>query len=219
MGVVVMAACLHLGVTGAQAVYIGGLDGASNSSIFETSAITPLPNQGWTNVSGAARVFDTPTLNGTMIGTDPYANYAVEYATGVPVAALTTYTLDLDMGFVAGLAGGSADYSFSLGTLSEGTFTPLGEAKTGTITYGGNMASGPFSGSDNLVFTTDATVSGDQLAVQWRQTFQAGEQTGGSDYFGFDNVTLDATPVPEPSSVLLLAGLAAFAGLRRRRLA
>jgi hypothetical protein len=65
------------------------------------------------------------------------------------------------------------------------------------------------------VFTTGSTVSGSPLAVRWAPAFPAGDPTAdGSDFFGFENVTLDAMPVPEPSSTLLFAGLGR---VRRRR--
>jgi hypothetical protein len=206
----------------AQAQFIGGLDGVSNSSTFENGVIVPLPVDGWTNVSGTAQVFDIAAGNGSVIGTTNFNNYEVQYLTGVPIAPNAQYTLHFDMGFVAGIVGGSASYSFQLGTVDAGlVFTPLGPPATGTIARTGNMFSGVISGSANLVFATGTTVSGNNLAVRWAQT----SNPGPSDFFGFDNVTLAVGPAPVPvpalgpiatallGFVLLLAG---FTVLRRR---
>lgn len=60
--------------------FVGGLDGQTISSTFETGGAESLPTRGWTNVSGAAQIFDLPDGNGTLIGTAPYDNYEVEYS-------------------------------------------------------------------------------------------------------------------------------------------
>lgn len=202
----------------AQAAFIGGLDLISNSSIFETGAVAPLPAQGWTEVSGAeAQIFDAGG-NGSLVATEPYANYQVEYLTGVLIQANTVYTLHFDMGFIASLTGGTADFSFQLGTTNGGVFTPLG-MQIGSISWVSNYHStGIRSGFDDLGVNTGGVVSGDELAVRWAQTGTTGSPF--SDFFCFDNVTLDATPIPEPGSFVLLAtaalGLGALHGRRRR---
>jgi hypothetical protein len=201
----------------APAAYIGGLDGVANSSTFETGVLsTPLPTLGWDNVVDTAQVFDGG--NGVLVHTsggvgDGFDNYEVQYLTGVAVLPTYQYTLHFDMGFVAATVGGTADYSFQLGTWDGATFTALAAAQTGTITYGGNIASGAISGFDDLTVITGPIVSGNQLAVRWAQT----DNPGPSDFFAFDNVTLDAIPVPEPGvASLLLVGAGAVLWRRRR---
>lgn len=171
--------------------FVGGLDGASNSSRFEHGSAFALPALGWTNVSGAAQAWDLAS-NGAMIGATTFGNYEVQYDTGVAIRANTTYTVSFDIGYMAGTAGGNSGYRFQIGTLNGTTFTPLGSAVSGTAPYAGaSMSSGIFSiAGAQQVFAAGSTVSGDRLAVRFAQTSSLGSPF--SDYFGFDNVTLQA---------------------------
>jgi hypothetical protein len=126
--------------------------------------------------------------NGALCGATAYGNYQVQFLTGVPIAAWSTYSLSVNMGFVAAIGGGNAGYQLELGTSSSGVFTPLA-SKSGTVVYAGNLSSGTVSGSAQVVLVTGGTVSGAQLAVRWRQTATAGT----SDYFGLDDVVLTVT--------------------------
>ncbi len=217
---ILAAAAMSIFATHAQAALIGGLDLVSNSSIFETSSITSLPAEGWDPVSSAPRVFDTGVINGSIInglGLN-YVNYEAEYRTAVAIQGNTQYTLHFDMGFVSNIRGGSADYLFQLGTITGAVFLPLA-TQAGTVAdVGGsdptdNLGQGVIAGFDDLVFNTGPAVSGDNLAVRWAQT----GTTVGADFFGFDNVTLQAVPVPEPSTALLLWVAASAIGFRRLR--
>ncbi len=165
---------------------IAPLDGTSQSSTFETSNEQSLPALGWTNVSGAARVFDLAT-NGALIGTTPYDNYEVQHATSTVVAANTHYRVRVKMGFFAGLSGATAGYRLELGTVNGGVFSQLG-ITTGSVSYAGYIGSGTASGNAVLDVYTGGTVSGDALAVRWAQTSTTG--AGTSDFFGMDDVVL-----------------------------
>jgi hypothetical protein len=171
--------------------FVGGLDGASNSSRFEHGSALALPALGWTNVSGTAQAWDLAS-NGAMLGTTPYGNYEVQYDTGVAIRANTTYTVSFDIGYMAGLTGGNSGYRFQIGTLNGATFTPLGTAITGNAPYAGaSMNNSVFSITGaQQVFAAGSTVSGDRLAIRWAQTSSVAGGT--SDYFGFDNVKLQA---------------------------
>ena len=172
--------------------FVGNLNGTSNSSRFEHGSNLPFPDLGWTNISGAARAWDL-AVNGAIIGMTDYGNYEVQFDTGVAIRANTTYTLTLDAGYMAGWVGGNSGYRFQIGTLSGTTFTPLGSAVTGTLPYPGDsmsntaflVAVGP------QVFATGSTVSGDRLAVRLAQTSSLATLNS-SNYFGFDNVKLQA---------------------------
>jgi regulation of enolase protein 1 (concanavalin A-like superfamily) len=174
----------------AHAGFIAGLDGSSPASIFETGATVALPQSGWTNIAGSARIFDTAALNGTIIGTSAFGTFTVQYTPPQAVALLpdTKYTLHFDMGFVAGNTGGTADYSFQLGTLTGDVFTGLGSPVTGTLLRLGNSASGIFSGSAEQEYNTGSSPPAGNLVVRWSLL----GYNGNSDYFGFDNVTLNA---------------------------
>ncbi|MFN7933890.1 MAG: PEP-CTERM sorting domain-containing protein [Bryobacteraceae bacterium] len=196
---------------------IGGLDLVSSSSTFETNGTVsnPLPFYGWVNTSGTARVFDWSTsLNGAMIGTTAYGNYEVLYDTGVSVQPNMVYTLSVDIGYIAALTGGNSGYRLEVGSV-DGllNFTPFATV-TGTVSRLADMALTGFSGSATVTATTGSLVNSDTMAVRWAQISTLGSPF--SDYFGFDNVLLDASPTPEPLTVLsTLAGLGLLA-LRRR---
>jgi regulation of enolase protein 1 (concanavalin A-like superfamily) len=177
-----------------RAGYIAGLDGASAASTFETGSIALLPQSGWSNVTGAARIFDLAgAFNGTVIATTPFGAYTVEYTPPQAVVLLphTRYVLHFDLGFVAGNVGGSADYSFQLGTVTAGAFTGLGSPVSGTLMRLGNMGQGVFSGSAEQEFNTGGTPPPGDLSIRWSLL----SYNGNSDFFGFDNVTLEAVPL------------------------
>lgn len=174
----------------ATTAFVGGLNGVNYRSTFEHGTEEPLPALGWTNVTGTARAWDLAS-NGALFGTTAYGNYEVQYDTRVAIRANTTYTLTLDIGYMAALTGGNSNYGFQIGTLNGATFTPLGSAVTGAAPYVGGMNGGVFSVTDaQQVFAAGSSVSGDRLAIRFAQTSSLGSPF--SDHFGFDNVTLEA---------------------------
>ena len=202
----------------ATAAYIGGLNGVSLSSTFETDVHMDLAALGWSNVSGSARIFDSPVNQlGLLIGTTAFrwANYEVEYNTAVPIQPNVTYTLQIDMGYAAAFTGGNSTYRFQLGTLGTSGFSPLISSATGSAPYTGNLGDGFVSASAQQIFSSGDTVSGDILALRWAQTSSLGSPK--SDYFGLGTVTLDAAPIPEPSTALLLGFGLVGLGIKTRR--
>jgi regulation of enolase protein 1 (concanavalin A-like superfamily) len=174
-----------------RADYIAGLDGVSTASVLETGSIVLLPQAGWSNVTGTARVFDTgATFNGTLIGTTAFGAYTVQYTPpqAVTLTPNTRYVLHFDLGFVAGNTGGTANYSFQLGTVTGGVFTGVGTPVTGTVLRLGNMGSGVFSASAEQEFNAGNTPPTGNLSIR----FSVLSYNGNSDFFGFDNVTLSA---------------------------
>lgn len=202
-----------------QAAYIAGLDGVSPSSTLEAEQIAPiasLPALGWTDIVGTARYFDFgPDYDGRIINeTEPYGNYTVQYRsiTDVFYEAQTLYTLTFHLGYTAGNGFGVSEYSFSLGTIGAGGFTPLATT-AGVRPYAGANVFDPAV----LEFTTGDVVPTDPLAIQWSQTYSSAA-TDSSDWLGFNLVTLDATRVvPEPSTALLAALAGGLGAMSRRR--
>ena len=208
-----------------SAGFISSLDDVSTASTFQIGAgqTDYLPALGWSNVSGAAMIWNQTGLNGSLIESDRapsrFGDFTVQFSTSTPIAPNTQYTLHFDMGYVADLNKGTDGYSFSIGVVdNHGAFTPLGAPATGTVTWAGNMNFfNHYSGSADQVYTTGPTVPAEDLAVRWSQT----SSNLGSDFFGFDNVTLDATPAvgtPEPSSLILSLLALIGIGWRRARL-
>lgn len=224
---------------GRAQTYVGNLDGTHLSSTFTTATDgdNPVTNFGWLAVTGSTRVFGQSggTTNDVLIGTDPFANYSVQFnTTSTPLLPNSTYTLTVRVGFVSGGVGGSASYELQMGTTTGGTnFTALAantpSLATGTIVRNnpsntaGLSIGADLNSSDLLTisFTTGASVStgSDNIAVRLAQTASSG--TALSDFFGFDQVTLSlaSSAIPEPSTYAALFGASAlvFAAWRRRR--
>ena len=200
-----------------RAAFIASLDGVSNSSTFEnaTAASSPTPT-GWTAVgSPAIRAFKGSGSNAIMIasGSTSTANYTSQYDTGIAIRPDTIYTLSTEIGFASTATPGSGvnGYAVILGELSAGVFTPLAaDNSTTPYQYNANTIAPYYSGQGSTQFTTGAAVDGQDVAVQLVRT-----SPDGTAWLGFDNVTLDATKVPEPAAGIAIA--AAVLSLRRRR--
>jgi hypothetical protein len=176
--------------TSTVTAFVGNLNGSATASAFETGAANTLPSLGWSNVSGAAQIWDLAS-NGALIGTTPWGNYEVQHDTGVAVLPDTTYTLQFDMGYLAGIAGGNSGFRYQIGTWNGASFTGFGAPITGTAPYAGNINGGSVSAVGLQTFTTGAVAPGGTLAVRWAQISTLG--AGFSDFFGIDKVKLSAT--------------------------
>lgn len=148
------------------------------------------------------------------------SGYYIWQDTGVALAPNTQYTLNIAAGNRAGqtdptnlttyaiLAGttnlGTVSYADTASVIADTALTLAAEtwnASTGT-------AAGTFADAPALVFTTGDTVPAENVTI-----FLGADGVGRSH---FDNIRLDATPIPEPSASLIGA-LAGLMLLRRRR--
>ncbi|MDB4378088.1 hypothetical protein N9Z33_03450, partial [Akkermansiaceae bacterium] len=140
--------------------------------------------------------------------------------TGVPYAANTRYTLALAAGNRAGQtgAGNLSTYGLLDGTTNLGVAmyaTSADVTADATLTQASaqfdafaNVTQGSFGDAPDLTFTTGAVAPAGNVVI-----FLGADGLGRSH---FDNISLDATAIPEPASALLGA-LSALALLRRRR--
>jgi hypothetical protein len=208
----VIAPFFGLSVFGAS---VGNLDGTHPDSTFEGLSTQSLPAQGWSNVTGAAQIFQS--TNTAIIGTTSFDPYTVQYNTGVSLQPNSTYTLSFRMGYFSGPATGNANYTFEIGTLNGLFFTQLFSKSDTSVPYSGAFsASGSNSITASFDYTTGSSVGSDPIAVRWAQT----NTSSGADFFGFDNVILNVSPIPEPSTYAALVGAFALVGtaiVRRRK--
>ncbi len=219
-----LAACSLASALSAQ-TYIGNLNGSATASTFETgfSSVgeqdTNLAALGWTEVTGDTRLF-RGTSNTAVISTGEWNTYSVRYDTGVAIQTNTVYTLSFNLGYQTNNTGNTAYYSFELGTVNGGAFSSYTSAHSGSLSYDGalgslNIGSGSFS-SDSSQWTTGGSVNGDNLAVVFTLTNYSINGSS-SDFFGFDNVTLTAAAIPEPSTYAALLGLGSLIYIAWRR--
>lgn len=228
-------AALLLSLAGALSAqtYVGNLNGTHISSTFTTSTDgdNALSNFGWTSFSGAsARIFGQTggTTNDVLIAGagQNYANYGVQFDTGVALLPNTTYTVTYLVGYVSAGTLASNNFTAQLGTWNGSTFNSLASSAA-TVNRTANTMSGASIGADvansiavTFMYTTPASgLSADPIMFRWEQTNSAIQTFGQDDFFGIDNVTISyVTAVPEPSTYAALLGAVAlgFVAWRRR---
>lgn len=200
-------------VSPASAGFIGGLDGSSAASTFTAGATTPLPTLGWEEEIGDSRVFLNGSGAGVLIADgDATGLYSAIFDTGTAFVAQSTYDLTVVLGAVTPTPG-DADYTFALGYIDNNTFVAVAtdnDSVTGADLGGEVQGDGSNTSTDALTYVADASVAGQDIVVR------IGRTGGDGRWFGFDAVTLNETPVPEPGSLALVA-LGSLVVLRRRR--
>ena len=131
---------------------------------------------------------------------------------GVAILSDTTYTIDFAQ---ARRGDGTNAGQHTSGIMSIGLFTGAADI-TAVIAGSANFDSADIAPNSSLArtfsFTTGAVVPGGNVSVFVRGS--DGNVSGVKLYF--DDIKIDASPVPEPSSTALL-GLGGFALLLRRR--
>lgn len=181
---------------------------------FQAMTAGTLNPDGWTGATRAFRAGGATTEDGandTALIATGVGNYTTTKQLTVAIQPNTTYTLSLKAGFYSSAADATGSFLYSLGTTNGSTYTRLSDELTTSL----NQATSNqyFFGAGNnialpdLVFTTGASVSGDNLTISLRGT--------GNSFQGFDNIVLTSIPEPTATALFGLSALAIFA--RRRR--
>ncbi|MFM8333544.1 MAG: PEP-CTERM sorting domain-containing protein [Candidatus Methylumidiphilus sp.] len=141
---------------------------------------------------------------------------------GVGLTPNTHYTLNVDVGNIDSGTGATPPFNvffnikgfpgYAVQLLAGGTL--LAEDNNG---LGGSLAEGVFATS-TIEFITGASVAAGLLEIRLINLNQLGTVAEPGIEVDFDNVRLDATPVPVPPTVWLFgSALAGLLGVRRRR--
>jgi hypothetical protein len=201
-----------------HAAFIGDLDGVTSSSTFGGSTNTSSPLYGWTAVSGGPIRAYTNVLPDPATGmihlNNATANYTAQFDTGVALEADTIYDLSVRVGNWTNSTFG-LEYGIWFGYLDESnTWFELAD-KAGSFTATGEISPSANGFNDSLLYQTGGTLPVDAETIAVRVA-----RTGGGRWGGFDTVTLQAVPVPEPGGMALaLGGILLLCGgaLRHRR--
>lgn len=203
---------MTLTAASASAAFIGNLDGTSNSSTFGTSTNTASPLYGWTAVTGAIRAHLNGQGTTSMIHlNNATANFTAQYDTDVALAPLTTYTMDVRVGsHTASNQITLINYTIEIGYLDGSNVWQSLDSVSNSYDGGDELSPTANGFVQTLEYSTGGTVPLGDVAVRVYR------DTGSGRWNAFDYVTLDATPIPEPASLVLLS-LGAGAMLLRRR--
>jgi hypothetical protein len=204
-----LALTLAVLVTGnCLATIIGPLDGVSGASTFDTMPYDPSVHSqapaGWTSVSGypAIDVFrDNPEKNAALCYNWPntrFQTYIAQFTTSVAAQADTLYTVSLLAGSHVNWDNGAGDYFVSFGTVTDGAFTAFSVSDVERVNFTGAAYYLGDNLGEQLSFTgTSGTIApAGLLAIQIQVT--------SIDFYwpAIDTVVLDASPIPEPTTLL-----------------
>lgn len=231
---------VQVGATAAVLLLIGGATSWANLLVngsFEQAGPLGLPTgtglsvgagnastiPGWTVIGGHAADGAAWLSNGNPFGpTTPFGSYFLDltgYGDVFPYYGVSQT--------IATTAGASYTLSFDLGvdqadTRYNGPIGVRASAGSATQDFVGVTSAGAGSQWTGLTLGFTATSSSTVISILGLQAHGAAGATGGGQYIGLDNVSVDGTTTPpppistpEPASLLVLtAGLAAL-GLRR----
>jgi hypothetical protein len=176
------------------------ISGANTYLINKNSSITA------SNVTGNQFLLFEPFADGDIL---VYQNTGASFAAG-------TYTLTVDVGMATGFAdwGENATAEFQLLSYNAAEYGynyNVGAAATSVLVKNHNGSLATYSYT--LALNGTESFIGDTIAI-----LLEGNQNGSTNQnVSYDNVRLDFTPIPEPSSVaMLLGGIGTLTLLRRR---
>jgi hypothetical protein len=206
-----------LGATACQAAQVI----VSNSS-FEDQALSA---GGWTNNTPPGWQ-EPPPVNGGDSFTEYIAGFSSDGVNhegianrsfifqdlGVPAQPLTSYTLTVGVG-------NRNDNFTQPGNISR--FSLLAGGETGTVIATRDVDASTFADGSfqdfSAIGVTGAAAPAGNLTIRL-EVVSTGTPPGNADRAHFDNVRLDASPVPEPSALGVLSAVSvAGLGLGRRR--
>lgn len=134
---------------------------------------------------------------------------------------LTHYHVSFDVdgtnGLLSSIAGLTPSFTFEL---VDGFGNPLNSGSHGTlIDIAGLLGSGVPSGTVNLDYTLNGSVPAGPIGIRFRGDVDIGTTALniGTDFASISNLSISASPVPEPSPALLVGGLGLAMLLSRRR--
>ncbi|MBE7493932.1 MAG: PEP-CTERM sorting domain-containing protein [Verrucomicrobiaceae bacterium] len=237
------ASTITYGVPGGGLVSVTLADGIATS----TSGIWDLTAQGGANatilfslnesaaqtaLTGTALQFNISNDNNSLLGllgvgtSIHYAWEAVAYfdtpGSVLNYTADTTYSITFDVdgndGLLSSVAGLNPSFTFEL---IDGLGNALASNSDGTqVNIIGLLGTGVPTGTLAIDYTLGSSLPSDPIGIRFRGDAQVGATalSLGTTYASISNLTMTATPVPEPGGSVLIASVGLAMLLRRRRL-
>ena len=168
-----------------------------NDSLLGLLGVGTSIHYGWE----ATAYFDTP---GSVLGFSDLNNYHI------------SFDVDGDNGLLDSVAGLNPSLSFEL---IDGLGNSLASDGNGSLINVGGLLGGLTSGTVNLDYNVIGSVPTGPVGIRFRgdATVGAAALGLGTDFATISNVSITATPIPEPTALLLIAVLGAVSVLARHR--
>lgn len=168
-----------------------------NDSLLGLLGVGTSIHYGWE----ATAYFDTP---GSVLGFSDLNNYHI------------SFDVDGDNGLLDSVAGLNPSLSFEL---IDGLGNSLASDGNGSLINVGGLLGGLTSGTVNLDYNVIGSVPTGPVGIRFRGDATVGATALGlgTDFATISNVSITATPIPEPAALLLIAVLGAVSVLARHR--
>jgi hypothetical protein len=168
-----------------------------NDSLLGLLGVGTSIHYGWE----ATAYFDTP---GSVLGFSDLNNYHI------------SFDVDGDNGLLDSVAGLNPSLSFEL---IDGLGNSLASDGNGSLINVAGLLGGLTSGTVNLDYNVIGSVPSGPVGIRFRGDATVGATALGlgTDFATISNVSITATPIPEPTGMLLIAVLGAVSVLARHR--
>ncbi len=187
-----------------------GIEGDSNGVTTNLSGVTSFTIDDAGVDWGSDGSLNWLRVESSQMEADDVDGTAIWRTENLDVTAYSSFDASLDFAVKGGGKNSGGDFGFEWGYELDGVFTVVEDI--------GETAEGDAIDESTIDGTTRSVSGIDLTGVNTLNIRVDLGANGGGDGYQFDNVSVDATAVPEPTTALLFAAaLGGMIGLRRRR--